>query len=186
MNTHQTSMRHAAAYLPAALLALAATGLLATGWGLAALAFAGASGNAYANIRHPRATPVPAPRPAATDGPGLTDTDARTLHARYTGAITIEQHRQAEAGISPQSLESAQCLAAAIQADRDAVMEVLLADRRDDTAQISRLADDLNTALSAIRQARNHAAMWSHAEGPDAPGLKQAATELNTALATAS
>ncbi|MFD3483802.1 hypothetical protein [Streptomyces sp. NPDC058665] len=179
-----TPARRAASYLPAAVLAAAATALSAYGWSLAALMCAGVSGITYAHAHHLRTTPVPTPVPAAVDGPGLRDTDARTLHARYTDAIAIEQHRQAEAGISPQSPESAQCLAAAILADREAVMETLLNDRADDEAQIDRLADDLASTRSAIRQARNHAAMWENTVGPDAPGLKRASAELTKALDT--
>lgn len=185
MNTSQPFARHAATYIPAAILAAAATALAAYGWSLAGLMCAGVSGITYAHAHHLRATPVPTPAPAVTEGPGIKDTDASTLHARYTDAITIEQYRQAEAGISPRSPESAQCLAAAVQADRDTVMEVLLADRHDDEIQINRLAGELTTTRSAIRQARNCAAMWKTAYGPDAPGLRQAAAELGTALGTA-
>ncbi|MFE9296573.1 hypothetical protein [Streptomyces niveus] len=177
-------MNRPSAYLLPLLILTLGTAAGAHGWWLAAMACAGISAILFPAPRtHPTNTPAPAPAPApAPDGPGLRDTDSRILHARYTDAIAIEQYRQTIEGIDTRSPESAQCLAAAILADREAVMETLLNDRADDEAQINRLAASVATSNTAWRQANSLVRMWDAASGADAPGLKRAATELREIL----
>ncbi|MFE6025562.1 hypothetical protein [Streptomyces niveus] len=190
MNTRSTPCRAVAAYIPTAALAVVATVLVAAGWPLAALACAGASGITYAGARarwYLRTTPATPPAPA--DGSGLHADDAAALHARYAAAIATEQDRQAQEGIHPHSPESADCLAAAILADRDPVLVEALSWARNTethvnrlTAQVGLLNGSVRTSNSAWRQASNLARMWDAAEGPDAPGLNRAAADLREIL----
>lgn len=167
-----TTLNRAAAYVPAAVLASAATVLVAAGWPLAALAFAGASGILYPN---PPTTPSPSPDTAAAPG-GFRTTDTTALHTLYRAAVATELHRQTAARITPATAESTDCLAAAVLTVRDPELETAYQHQSDLIRRLGRAHSDLDRAT---RQARHLASMWTTStDGPDAPGLRRAATEL--------
>ncbi|MET4925485.1 hypothetical protein P3L51_24550 [Streptomyces sp. PSRA5] len=166
MNTR--TFRRAAAYLPAAALIAAATAAAATGWWLAGLVLAGASGILYAEQSTARRT-SPAPG-------GYRTTDATALHTLYRSAIAGELHRQAAADVDPATAEGTECLAASALTVRDAELETAYQYQSD---LIRRLGTATSELERTTRQARYLIAMWeNNTEGPDAPGLHRAATEL--------
>lgn len=122
---------------------------------------------------------VPGP-PAG--GPGLRPEEAQLLHRRYVDAIATEQQRQSEDGISPSNPESADCLAAAILADRDPVLIEALTWARNTEIHVNRLTTQLDRTRSVIRQASDLTTVWRDNAGQDAPGLTRAAGELDTVL----
>ncbi|WP_381797256.1 hypothetical protein [Streptomyces niveus] len=177
MNT-RTTLRRAAAYLPAAVLIAAATVTAAAGWWLAGLALAGASGIVYAEQSTARR---PTPPGTGTAG-GFRSTDTTALHTLYRSAIAAELHRQAAADVDAATAEGTDCLAASVLTVRDEELETAYQYQSDLIRRLGRANSDRDRTT---RQARHLASMWATSEGPDAPGLRRAATELREITRTA-